>query len=382
MVCTQRGTMLVTYKGKKLEIHDALCIENVANLLSVDQLVKMGYIVVFEKGNVGLYSSKADVILGNPFMELQRKIGQKLWTIDQPLLPYVNEQNYSNIYGKNSKQKNLAMSLVTKSLSSVDLMILHLRFAHATLPRLKILFPEFMKDVVEMPICDACLSMGYKTRYKKKSDYTKEWDGEGVNFVKETSLSLFESNKNFTDVVNFLKQREVLHCNVDDQLQYANLVKCQDSSVSMSDVEEVHNFAHEDAPKGYGRMFMTDMKSTSKVSVRGYLYLYLILDRDTRYCEALLGRDKNDLELHLKNFLRRFYNKHKRFPVYWKFDQGGENYSHAVINFLKSCGTQALFTTTNAHNQNSHVERKIGVLWDSMLKTLAYTHVPFVYWCY
>ena len=158
-------------------------------------------------------------------------------------------------------------------------------------------------------------------------------------------------------------------------------MKSQDPLVSTSDVEEVHNFAHEDAPKGYGRMFMTDMKSTSKISVRGYLYLYLILDRDTRYGEALLGRDKNDLELHLKNF-RRFYHKHKRFPVYWKFDQGGENYSHAVINFLKSCGTQALFTTTNAHNQNSHVERKIGVLWDSMLKTLAYTHVPFVYWCY
>ena len=31
--------MLVTYKGKRLEIHDALCMPNVKNLLSVDQLV-------------------------------------------------------------------------------------------------------------------------------------------------------------------------------------------------------------------------------------------------------------------------------------------------------------------------------------------------------
>ena len=35
--------------------------------------------------------------------------------------------------------------------------------------------------------------------------------------------------------------------------------------------------------------------------------------------------------------------------LYWKFDHGGENYSHAVIlSNLKLCGTQTSYTTTNA----------------------------------
>ena len=68
MVCTQRGTMLVTYKGKRLEIHDALCIKGVANLISVNQLVKMGFVVLFEHSCVSLYASKSDIALNNPFM--------------------------------------------------------------------------------------------------------------------------------------------------------------------------------------------------------------------------------------------------------------------------------------------------------------------------
>ena len=290
------------------------------------------------------------------WLVVKRKIGDKLWSVDQPLLPYISDQNYSSFYGKNAKQKNLAMSLVTKSLSTEDLMVLHLRFAHVTLPRLKLLFPESLHKVEQLPICDDCLSMGYKSRYKKKSDYTKEWSGESVFFGAEATASLFNDDNT---AVNFVS--------TEPASQFC---------------EQANMFSHEDTPKGYGRMFMTDTKSTSKVSVRGYLYLYIILDRDTRVCEVFLGRDKNDLELHLKNFLRRFYNRYKRFPAYWKFDQGGENYSHAIINFLKSSGIQPLYTTTNAHNENSHVERKICVIWDSMLKTLAYTHVPFVYWCY
>ena len=70
MICKQRGTMLVTYGSQKLEIHDALCIPNVKNLLSVDQLVRMGYIVVFDKGAVGFYASYDDVALRKPFMHV------------------------------------------------------------------------------------------------------------------------------------------------------------------------------------------------------------------------------------------------------------------------------------------------------------------------
>ena len=70
-----------------------------------------------------------------------------------------------------------------------------------------------------------------------------------------------------------------------------------------SDSNHILMVTPDDVPKGYGRMFMTDTKSTSQVSVRGFLYAYIVLDRDTRICEVFLGREKNDLELHIKNFL-------------------------------------------------------------------------------
>ena len=97
MICKQRGTMLVTYKGQKLEVHDALCMSNVKNLLSVDQLVRMDYIVVFDKGAVGLYASYENIVMKKPFMNLERKIGDKLWAIEQPLKPLSKIKNFTLI---------------------------------------------------------------------------------------------------------------------------------------------------------------------------------------------------------------------------------------------------------------------------------------------
>jgi hypothetical protein len=137
-----------------------------------------------------------------------------------------------------------------------------------------------------------------------------------------------------------------------------------------------------DVTKGYGRMLITDTKSTSKISVRGYRYMHIILDRDTRYTELILTETRDELLDGVKLYLRKFYNQHRRFPSFWKFDQIGENFSHAMVNFLNSCGTQPIYTGTNDHNSNAHVERKIGILWDSILKTLAHSNVPFPYWDY
>ena len=397
--------MLVTYKGKRLEIHDALCMPNVKNLLSVDQLVRMGYIIVFDKGAVGLYASYEDITMKTPFMNLSRKIGEKLWAIEQPLIPLVQNSNLHPSIRQQSKKGKKLLALLTQTLSSVDIMILHLRFAHTSLPTLKIMFPKLLENTEKLPHCDACLSMLYKTRYKKVSDYSKEWEGPGIRIDDTIIKSFYLANNNFSDAKSLITAREETYFTVPYEVSRfpevsenpesskicqnlqisSNLEICQNPQISPNlglDSNHILMVTPDDVPKGYGRMFMTDTKSTSQVSVRGFLYAYIVLDRDTRICEVFLGREKNDLELHLKNFLRKFYNKYKRYPNFWKFDQGGENYSHAVINFLKSCGTQAMYTTTNAHNQNSHVERKICILWDAMLKSLAYTNLPFVYWCY
>ena len=149
--------MLVTYKGQKLEVHDALCMSNVKNLLSVDQLVRMGYIVVFEKEAVGLYASYENIAMKKPFMNLERRIGDKLWAIEQPLKPLVLGPELHTDINKNSKKGKKLMALLTQSLSSVDIMVLHLRFAHATLPTLKLMFPKLLESTEKLPICDACL---------------------------------------------------------------------------------------------------------------------------------------------------------------------------------------------------------------------------------
>jgi hypothetical protein len=210
--------MLVTYKGKKLEIHDALCMPNVKNLLSVDQLVRMGYIVVFDKGAVGLYASYDDITMKNPFMNLERKFGDKLWAIEQPLKPYVqNPDLHAGINTKSKKGRKL-MALLTSTLSSVDIMILHLRFAHTTLPILKIMFPKLLENTGSLPHCDACLSMLYKTRYKKTSDYSKEWEGPGVRVDDTIINSYYLANNDFSDAKTFMKARESTYFMVSNEV--------------------------------------------------------------------------------------------------------------------------------------------------------------------
>ena len=349
----------------------------------------MGYIIIFDKGAVGLYASYEDITMKTPFMNLSRKIGEKLWAIEQPLIPLVQNSNLHPSIRQQSKKGKKLLALLTQTLSSVDIMILHLRFAHTSLPTLKIMFPKLLENTEKLPHCDACLSMFYKTRYKKVSDYSKEWEGPGIRIDDTIIKSFYLANNNFSDAKSLITAREETYFTVPYEVsRFPEVSEHPESSMICRNLQMSSNLADsnhilmvtpDDVPKGYGRMFMTDTKSTSQVSVRGFLYAYIVLDRDTRICEVFLGREKNDLELHLKNFLRKFYNKYKRYPNFWKFDQGGENYSHAVVNFLKSCGTQAMYTTTNAHNQNSHVERKICLLWDAMLKSLAYTNLPFVY---
>ncbi len=81
ITCNLRGTMVIKIGGKQVKIENALCVEGVVNLLSVNQLVKKGYILVFDKELVEVYS-KNEVLSGKPFMLLERKLGDKLWTFD------------------------------------------------------------------------------------------------------------------------------------------------------------------------------------------------------------------------------------------------------------------------------------------------------------
>ena len=100
MTCTLRGTMVVEIGGKKIMIENALCIDGVANLLSVNQLVNKGYILVFDVESVGIFASKNDFLVNEPFMLLKRKIGEKLWVVNQPVKALMQDQKFNLLIDK------------------------------------------------------------------------------------------------------------------------------------------------------------------------------------------------------------------------------------------------------------------------------------------
>ena len=71
-------------------------------------------------------------------MLLERRLGDKLWTFDQPVKAVLEHQKP---LAKQSKPEKLAYAMLTKILTEEDLVTLHNKFAHCSLPVLKILFP-------------------------------------------------------------------------------------------------------------------------------------------------------------------------------------------------------------------------------------------------
>ena len=372
--------MMVEIGGKKIMIENALCIDGVANLLSVNQLVNKGYILVFDVESVGIFASRNDVLVNEPFMLLKRKIGEKLWVINQPVKSLLQNQRPME---KQTKVEKLAFAMFTRMFNEEDLVSLHNKFAHCSLPLLKILFPSRLEKVYKLPPCHACLSMQFKRKYKKTTDYTDESLGDFAAMTQdqEEQKEIYWKYLGGSVVKEGKGVKKVIMKDLSMKFQPPEEDALDNQTFRQND-EKAFLGNPKDIPKGYGRLMQTDTKTITKPSIRGYRYFHVVIDRDTKVCETYLSETKDELERHLKEFMRKFYNQHRRFPPFWKFDQGGENYSHSMVNFMNSCGTQVLYTGTQDHNSNAQTERKICVLWDAVMKTLAHSNVPFPYWCY
>ena len=139
------------------------------------------------------------------------------------------------------------------------------------------IFSEYLdEDGVVKPIsthCDACLSMLYKTRYKKVSYYSKEWEGPGVRIDDTIIKSFYLSNGNVSDAKSLINGREETYFTVPYEIsRFPEEFENPEISMFNPDYDHVLMVTPDDVPKGYGRMIMTDTKSTSQVSVRGFLY--------------------------------------------------------------------------------------------------------------
>ena len=139
------------------------------------------------------------------------------------------------------------------------------------------IFSEYLdEDGVVKPIsthCDACLSMLYKTRYIKVSYYSKEWEGPGVRIDDTIIKSFYLSNGNVSDAKSLINGREETYFTVPYEIsRFPEEFENPEISMFNPDSDHVLMVTPDDVPKGYGRMIMADTKSTSRVSVRGFLY--------------------------------------------------------------------------------------------------------------
>jgi len=321
-----RGTFRCSHNGTVVEIKNALYVPNVVTLISVDQLTAMGLLVLFDDKAVSFYRNRNDLVKDKPVLRSNRRIGEKLYTLNtKPLKAYNNNA---------SKFK----SFLTKISEECDPNVLHRRYDHAPLLILKKKFPH-LQNVVSLDPCLTCIANQKRTAYSKS--YTPD---------KGTAI-------------------ETERIESEEALLTAKIEKI------------LANFDSDDGEKRYGRYLMSDTKVLLNYpSIRGYRYLYVVVCRDTGVGEIFLGVDKNDFFDHMKTWLRTYYNRYQRFPAFWKFDSGTEFLNHETLAFFKQRGMEFLASTTKASNENPHSERKIGITWIGILRALTESSAPFHLW--
>ena len=185
-------------------------------------------------------------------MLLRRKLGEKLWAINQPVKAIMHDQKPLD---KQSKAEKLAFAMFTKMFTEEDLVTMHNKFAHCSLPLLKILFPSQLEKVSKLPPCHACLSMQYKKKYKKTTDYTNESLGELVAMTQDQDVqkdvywkylggTVVKDVKGVKKVVT--KDLSTKDCLPEGDVLDNQTIRQQDEKAYLGNPKDV--------PKGYGRM--------------------------------------------------------------------------------------------------------------------------------
>ena len=346
MVARWKGTMIISNHKKELLIPDSLYIPNCVTLISASQLTnQMGLKVFLEDSGASIFRNWNDVVHGHPLIKSDKKLDDKLWYLK---IKRVDPANFKNRKGY--------VNYLSKIIKDIDPWILHQRYGHVNLPYLRHLFPV-LKNCEQLKACDGCLAQIRRNAYKK--NYKKDSDGQVIHLCYEPEKHVvprFHINQDKVNTINDL---------------------------NISDKFECVNFApEEEGQRRFGRYFSSDTKFCSTESVRGYKYLFVIVDRDTRVCIGFLGVNKDDFFAAMKTWLLNFYNKHGRLPSLWKFDQGGEFLNHDILELFDKLGITPKYSTTAQSNQNPHSERKIGVIWTVVLKMLSSSGVPMQFWCY
>ena len=404
MVCRLMGDMVLSHMGVIIVIEDCLFIPGCMTLVSGHQITKMGFFILIHDKGLCVYKTIDDVRRDKSFLQTDKQITDKLWTV--PI------QSVSPYEGKNPAQtlkaaQSLA-AMVDGAICQWSVQTYHEASDHRNLHDLKLIWPH-LENVESLPICDACLSQTPRKPYSKKGYNKKAKISSGseepvkVTFIPHDNQLPFSKTEEKVDIGDSLLHPLASDPPMDEN-QPLGLGPCQRFKESSIDdpnlipverqiwgektgfkVETIDLGAHAQAVNTelrFGRYLSTDTKCVDVESVRGYRYLYLVTDKDTRVTFAFLGVLKSDFTPIITRWLRKFYNTYGRYPEQWKFDQGGEFLNDKLKEMLEKKGTTFIFSTTQAHNQNAYSERKIGVVWNSVMKMLAGSGVPMQFWCY
>ena len=372
-------------------------------LVSGHQITKKGFSILLHDKGLCVYKTIDDVRRDNPFLSTDKQITEKLWTV-----PIKSVSPYKGTTPKQtSKSTKSLAAMVDGATSQWSVQTYHEASDHRNLHDLKLIWPH-LENVRDLPICDACLSQSLRKPYSKMGHKKKKKDEDERKSVKYDFIPFknqlpFSKTDEIVDISDSLTHPTADDPPIEENQSKENLGNPSDrKEVSISDahllkvdnpvwgdtnvdVQTIDLGAHAEAVNSelrFGRYLNSDTKYVDVESVRGYRYLYLVIDKDTRVTFAFLGVLKSDFTPIIQRWLRKFHNIYGRYPEHWKFDQGGEFLNDKLREMLEKKGTTFIFSTTQAHNQNAYSERKICVVWNSVMKMLAGSGVPMQFWCY
>ena len=398
MVCREMGTLTICHGRNVLIIEDCLFIPGCMTLISVHQLTKLGLLILLFNTGLCAYKSVYDVRRDTPFFKTEKQLNDKMWT-----LPLKAASSYEgNTADQSAKSEKSFSALQDSAFAEWSASVLHESNCHAPLKILQILYPH-LKNVEKLPPCDACMSQSLRQSYSKKyksTDLIKKSDlkkikfsvtkveddpvDEAINlmdpFTETVPKSPFDERKSAQspNQTSTDRPREV---EITDP-QLVLMTGEPDPNIEVTTIDMGLVAEAENPERRFGRYLNSDTKYCKTESVRGYRYLFIVVDKDTRVTFGFLGVSKSDFEPIAKRWIRKFHNAYQRYPEYWKFDQGGEFLNNDLLGELQKRGVTFVFSTTAAHNQNAYSERKIGVVWNAVLKMLAGSAVPMQFWCY
>ena len=364
MVCEKVGDLIVSTGKNVLVLRDVLYVHGAPFLVSVSQLTnELKLKVLFSDSTLEVYRSIDDVLTGNPIFRSGKKLTDKLWYVTlRKVHQYKNryKQHPNPLIQPRSNESSYS-AWVSRINPDVDVNVLHRRYGHVSLKYLQIRFPH-LRHVKKLDFCDACGAMEGRRPYSKK--YSVDRD-------KKMKFKVAPVGNEVPDPPDPPPE------------EHPERVECV---LNESDVL-VFQYTLEPEDRGpdstyFGRYFSSDTKYCKTESVRGYRYLFIVVDKDSRVTFGFLGAYKHEFTPIILSWLKSVKLLIGKFPAFWKFDSGTEFLNHELVYELRKEGIQLLFTTKGAHNQNPISERKIGVIWEAVLTTLADSGVPMQFWCY